>query len=509
MLRLLLLLVISSYLVSCASLSSKPEEDEGDNGLNYQVLQAQAIQKVEALDDEANEHQGRTELAKAPVPEKPKYIPPKYEMIPQKTNAKVEKWIEYYSVKDRERFQRFLSRGAKYKEIVQSLLIVNGLPPDLYYLGILESGYVTDAVSHAGAVGPWQFMRPTGRQYGLKINSYIDERLDPIRSTLAAARYLKELYRIKKSWYLALAAYNAGPGRVRQAMRRGGTRSFWSLSRRRLLPYDTREYIPQFLAILTIGQDPEKYGFHEEPNKMFPQVELVKVPSPISLEHVANMGGLSLEKLSTLNPHLIKGHTPPSVKSYSLWVPKKRAARVKEQYATLEPLRIKGLKPARFIASRSHRYHRVRRGQTLSGIARHYGTTVKKIKRLNGLKGSQVLVGQKLKVRGKVTKTRKVVARYHKVRRGENLTAIAQRYGTSVSHIKSINRLKTSRLYVGQKIKLRGQPKALKKRYRIRSGDSLIKIAKRFGTTVQKLKSINQLKGNKLLRGQYIYVARN
>ena len=190
-------------------------------------------------------------------------------------------------------------------------------------------------------------------------------------------------------------------------------------------------------------------------------------------------------------------------------MPKKRAARVKEQYASLDPLRIKGLKPARFIASRSHRYHRVRRGQTLSGIARHYGTTVKKIKRLNGLKGSQVLVGQKLKVRGKVTKTRKVVARYHKVRRGENLTAIAQRYGTSVSHIKSINRLKTSRLYVGQKIKLRGQPKALKKRYRIRSGDSLIKIAKRFGTTVQKLKSINQLKGNKLLRGQYIYVARN
>ena len=114
--------------------------------------------------------------------------------------------MKYYTTKDRERFQRFLNRGAKYKEVIEDLLVASGLPPDLYYLGILESGYRTNATSHAGAVGPWQFMRPTGRQYGLKINYYVDERQDPIRATEAAIRYLKELYRQKRSWYLALAA---------------------------------------------------------------------------------------------------------------------------------------------------------------------------------------------------------------------------------------------------------------------------------------------------------------
>ena len=140
-------------------------------------------------------------------------------------------WIEYYCGKGRDRFQRFLNRGAKYKKVVQEMFIDQGLPPDLYYLGILESGYSKKAVSRAGAVGIWQFMAPTGRQYGLKINNYVDERIDPLRSTMAAGRYLKDLYHQKKSWFLALASYNAGPHRVGQAMRRGDTESYWSLTR--------------------------------------------------------------------------------------------------------------------------------------------------------------------------------------------------------------------------------------------------------------------------------------
>lgn len=399
------------------------------------------------------------EAVAANVADAPTYV---YELIPANHNRLTKKWIEYYSVKDRERFQRFLNNGQVYKTVIQQLLVDHGLPPDLYFLGILESGYKTHAVSHAGAVGPWQFMRPTGKEYGLAIDYYVDERLDPMRSTVAAIRYLKELYRQFRSWELALSAYNAGPGRVRRAIRRGGTKDYWNLSNRRYLPRDTRHYVPQFLAILTIGTNPEKYGFHLNQANKLPPIRLVNVPSPVKLQDISNMCKVSLTRLKKMNPHLTRGLTPPHLKSYDIWVPQSHVVKVIAKKPHLKDKIVKGLKRRNYVAKRGKaRYHRVKRGQTLSTIARHYGKSIK--------------------------------------------------------YIKSLNRLSNNRIYVGQKLKVSGTAQVVKKhrvasksiRYKIRRGDSLIGIARKFNTTVSKIKETNSLRGNHIQKGQYLVIADN
>lgn len=496
-------------------------EDESLD-MSLVMAQQQAVDRLTAQDP----------TLPAPVQVKEGETPEiKYLLNTKADHPKVQKWIEYYSVKDRERFQTFLNRGARYKPVIQDLLITNGLPPDLYYLGILESGFVTEAVSHAGAVGPWQFMAPTGRQYGLRINNYVDERIDIVRSTMAAIRYLKELYRVKKSWYLALAAYNAGPGRVRKAMRRGDSQNYWDLTDRMLLPYDTREYIPQFLAILSIGKDLQNYKFVEIAEQEFDAMELVKVPSPIPLQKVSEISGVEIESLRKLNPHLIRDVTPPNVKHYHIWVDKSQSARVAGQYDNLTQHRINGLKVERSIASSkgSKKIHRVKAGQNLSEIAQQYGTSITKIKEMNKLGSSKIYAGQKLKVRGKAvaiqekqkSATRQVV--FHRVKRGQNLTTISKLYGMSPQDLRQLNKLKTAQVNIGQKLKVygagKGQEKkvavqpssenAAMKRYRIRLGDNLHTIAKKFNTTVGDIKKINKLTSNNIKRGQYLKIAAN
>lgn len=510
-------LITLLFLVGCASAPQNSNllgntevlQDEQGDDLDVSILEAQqrAMDRLNSMSSEGNEEQPSSE----PIVESgAQFVEPKYEMDTKTHLPKVQKWISYYSKKDRERFQRFLNRGARYKQVIQDLLVSNGLPPDLYYLGVLESGYVTEAISRAGAVGPWQFMGPTGRQYGLKINNYVDERIDPVRSTLAAIRYLKELYRLKKSWYMALAAYNAGPGRVRRAIRRGGTRNYWKLTRRRLLPYDTREYIPQFLAILAIGRDLDSYGFVEETENPLMPMELVKVPARVPLKKVAEVSGISLEEINRLNPHIRKQVTPPTQSHvYHLWVKKHHSGKLESQFANLEKHMIPGLRvQTRSVASAYRRVHRVRRGQNLSFIARRYGTSVSKIKKINGLRSNRIYVGQRLKVKGSTKKSIRS-ARLHKVRRGENLSIIARRYKTSVAKIKDLNDLSSGRIYVGQKLKLRGAISKKARRYKIRRGDNLYKIARKFGTTIHRLKSINNLRTNRIMRGQVLVIASN
>jgi membrane-bound lytic murein transglycosylase D len=187
--------------------------------------------------------------------------PQALEAIPAEMNPSVQKWIHYFSQKDAPRFQRFLDQGHTYRDTVEALLEKNQLPRQLYYLAMIESGYSNHATSSAKAAGVWQFIPATARRYGLQINSQIDERRNPIRSTEAAILYLKDLYNVFGSWHLALAAYNAGEYRIMGAVIRGKSRDFWTLVKNRVLPLETANYIPKFLAAIKIGGNPDQYGF--------------------------------------------------------------------------------------------------------------------------------------------------------------------------------------------------------------------------------------------------------
>lgn len=356
----------------------------------------------------------------------------------------VDKWVKYFTDKDRERFQRFLTRGASYQKLVLDILAEEGVPKELYYLAMIESGYSTGARSWASAVGIWQFIPGTGKRYGLKINSYVDERKDPVRSTRAAARYLASLFRVYQNWELAMASYNAGERRILGAILRGHTRDFWELSKKKLLPRETRNYVPKMMAAMKIGQNLERYGFKSESDNPYLLPASVNVPSSVRIKDIARIAGVSHKELKRLNPHIRRGVTPPGKKDYTLWLPQGyQTASLEKSYNTLKAKRIR-------LATSTAGTHVVRRGQNLSSIARRYGTTVNNLKRLNGLRSSRIYAGQRLKVNA----TSSSSAKFYRIRRGDTLYGIAKKHGTTVNKLKRRNNLRGSRVYVGQRLKL-------------------------------------------------------
>jgi len=437
------LFFILPLIVSCSTLHGAPYKPAASK-LKLKPLDVYKIEKAKAK----VEAKAATP-AKAPKKKMAKAY--KYTLVPKRLRPQTKKWVRYYSKKDRKRFQRFLNRGAQYKSFIQAMLSEYKLPPELYYLGILESGYSTSAVSHAGAVGAWQFMGPTGKEYGLSINNYVDERLDPVRSTVAAIKYLKELRRQTRDWKLALAAYNAGPGRVRRAIRRGG-RNFWNLHRRRLLPRDTRNYIPQFLAMVHIAQNLKRYGFQEKPGEYHKDIHLVTVPSPVRLKDISHVTKLPVAKIRKMNPHLKKDVTPPHLKTYDIWIPKAHALSLISKKPTLARKVVKGLKVRQLYTRRRRaRYHRVRRGDTLIGIARRYGKRVGDLRRRNRLRRSGMIrIGQKLRLTGGRAVARR--PKKYRIRRGDNLTTIARKFNTTVKRLRALNKIRGNRILKGQTI---------------------------------------------------------
>lgn len=234
-------------------------------------------------------------------------------------NSDVQRWIHFFTHRDRKRFERFMKRGALYKTLIEDILVENGVPSEMFYLAMIESGFARGARSTARAVGIWQFIPSTARLYGLRVDREVDERLDIIRSTRAAARYLKDLKGEFGSWYLAMAAYNCGVGRMRKAVHRNRTRDFWRLARRDALPDETANYIPKFQAAMTIARAPEKYGFPRVNFYEFPEVRRVRVPGLTHLSTVARQHRLAFTTILSLNPHLLRGRTPRT--SYEVWVP--------------------------------------------------------------------------------------------------------------------------------------------------------------------------------------------
>lgn len=292
--------------------------------------------------------------------------------IPIIRTAKVDKHVQFFSFHIRDRFEKWLGRLDRHRLMVEQIFTEFNLPADLIFLSLVESGFSTHAKSRAQAVGPWQFIKGTAKAYGLRVDNWIDERRDPVKSTIAAAHYLKDLYQLFGSWPLAMAAYNAGERKVGRALVRAQADDFWDLTDTKLLKRETKEYVPRFLAAALIARDPARFGL-AIPSQTPVEYEEVIVTHPIHLKTAAQAAGVSYEELKELNPELKKDLTPPDP-AYHLKVP---AGRKDAFLANLTSY------PAwkRVHAVR----YQVRRGDTLPLLASRHGSTVAAILEANAM----------------------------------------------------------------------------------------------------------------------------
>jgi membrane-bound lytic murein transglycosylase D len=325
--------------------------------------------------------------------------------IPVVRNAPVERFIGIFTGRQQDRMALYLKRSGRYEGMIRAKLRERGMPEDLLYLSMIESGFNPTARSHASAVGLWQFIEDTGERYGLRVDGYVDERKHPEKSTDAALSYLGDLHDQFGSWYLAAAAYNTGEGRVARVMKqvtgrqKGRDADFWRIRSR--LPSETREYVPLMVAAALIGKEPAKYGLGGVQRWMPLESDEVQVPAGTRLSLVAQAVGVSENELKRLNPHLVRAMTPPGNKAYAVRVPRGRTERYAANFAGVqkrasEQAAQERREEQRRLAS-SVRRHTVRNGESLWTIARRYDTTVKKVQAANRLGSrNRIRPGQRL-----------------------------------------------------------------------------------------------------------------
>ncbi|MGQ9648452.1 MAG: LysM peptidoglycan-binding domain-containing protein [Thermodesulfobacteriota bacterium] len=381
--------------------------------------------------------------------------------IPIVINQRVQQFIRYFQTTGRKIFSNWLARSERYIPFMKNLLKENGLPEDLVYMALIESGFNPNAYSRRKASGPWQFIYPTGKKYGLKVNWWVDERRDPEKSTIAAAKYLKDLYDLFECWYLAAAGYNAGEGKIMNAVKRYRTDDFWELTKYRYLKRETKDYVPQMIAAALIAKDPEQYGFIDIEYQEPLQYETVKVPPVTDLRLVAKACEVSIEEIKSLNPELLRWCTPPDCQEYEIRIPLGKKGLFLRNFEALP-------QQERF----QFKTHIVKKGDTLGGIARLYKVDVQPILELNRLKRSSLLsVGMNLLVpipkdaraaalpAGKIEKATQSLRGeeiIYVVREGDTLWDIAQRYHVTVEEIRSWNSLNGGdRIYPSNRLKLR------------------------------------------------------
>jgi membrane-bound lytic murein transglycosylase D len=374
--------------------------------------------------------------------------------IPMILNDSVENHLEYFKTRGRDIFQLWLDRSARYIPLMKNIFKEKNLPEDLVYVAMIESGFNPYAVSWARAVGPWQFMPATGKLYGLKIDWWIDERKDPIKSTYAAAEHLKDLHNLFGSWSLALASYNAGAGKVQRAVLRTRSDDFWDLKASRYIRKETKNYVPKWMAATIIAKNPEAYGFTLSKYEPF-KFDVVEVEESTDLRLIARCADSTYEEIKELNPELRRWVTPPQMGRYTLRIPAGKKEKFLANYAAIPPeQKIKWER------------HEVRNGETLAGLAKQYNTTPEAIRDINRLKKNRITPGKHLlipvDINGKTqdvsyltpeqgSKQQQIL---YRVRRGETLTKIARKHNVSVADIRGWNKGLGNAVRAGQKIKL-------------------------------------------------------
>jgi membrane-bound lytic murein transglycosylase D len=429
----------------------------------------------------------------------------------------VQKYFTYFNHKARKTMERWLERSQPYLPYVRRVFTKYGLPQDLVLLPFTESGYNVRAYSWAGAGGMWQFMKGTGRLYGLKADWWIDERRDPYKSTDAAARHLRDLYDRFGDWYLALAAYNAGEGKISRALKLAGCDDFFELtekngrlSRRARLKTETKHYVPKFIAISKIFQNLDTLGFEPVSWDMEESVVPVTVPGGTDLLALAGAGGMSWKEFHDLNPAFRRQVSPPHMEA-TAYLPTAKADTMMAYLA--DP----GSRPYA-----GYTRHRVRSGDSWWLISKRYHVPVAVLKKVNDTRSNTLHPGQFVMVPGSDSgravaasssstsrsKTRAIASQRgnYVVRSGDTLWSISRKFGTTVSTIKRSNGMRSNTLKAGQKLYIPNNSDVANKqavkdagavaqlvRYKVRRGDNLTAIARKFGVTVNDLREWNAL----------------
>lgn len=429
--------------------------------------------------------------------------------FPLELNSTVERFLEAMvsSGEYHRRIETGLSRAGTYLPMIRSRFAEAGLPEDLSYLPLIESAFSVKAYSRARAHGMWQFISSTGRHYGLEVGSLVDERRDPERSTDAAIAYLSDLHDQFSDWYLALAAYNSGSGNVRRAMRRSGSRDFWTL--RHYLPRETRNYVPAFIASVIVAKQPEKYGFAPPVEKAW-EYESIEVPDALDLQFLATESGIPLDDLRELNPAIRRDLTPAR-NTTALRLPPGTTEAAEE---------VLNSTPRDQWAPRM--IHTVRSGDSLYAIARRYGSSVSAIRQANALRGSLIRPGQNLIVPrfGTVTSTPAQQARrtadggMYVVQRNDTLWDIARGFSVSLESLCAANGLSRSDVIrPGERLTIptgasasytptrQDNVKDSGTTYTVRTGDTLYDIANDYQVSVNALKQINGLRSSRIYPG--------
>jgi membrane-bound lytic murein transglycosylase D len=506
-------------------------------GINDSISTSHFLQDIDLLDQESDSMIGDSTTVKITD-----VIDESHQMaIPLVLNKKVERSIEYFTRgRGRKVFTIWLQRSGLYEKLIKEILKEEGVPEELFYLAMIESGLRTNAHSWARAVGVWQFIAGTGRMYGLRQSWWYDERRDPIKATRAAARHLKDLHKRFNDWYLAMAGYNYSPGKIERRLRNKNVNDYWDLPR---LPRETRNYVPTFIAAATIAQNPAKYGFDVTPFSPL-EIDTVTVKECVDLNVVARCIVTSFTEVKNINPALLRWCTPPDREEWVLNLPKGSREQFLENYISIPN-----------DQKLSYVHHRIRSGETLSSISRRYHVSISEIKRFNKINGTLIRAGHSLVIPVPQSKSyyrsytqssyapassssysRKVVAnvpgrekKEYIVKKGDTLWNVAQRYDVTVKEIRKWNGLGYTRIIrPSQKLNIWVKPGSVQLAsqetqrtadstlpaeissntiiHTVRSGDTLWDISLNYNVSIRNIKKWNKKRNNVIKPGEKLKI---